>query len=76
MQEVQRAGTIVSVGDSLLTYETVPIGSLVFFGGQWRPWLRVRVHGPVMPSLVLMTAKRRRDDLLLPPRLAEKHDAR
>lgn len=65
VHEVPRAGTIVSVGDSLLSFNTVELGSPVVFGGKKRAWLRVRVHGPAMPLLVLLTAKRSSDKLVL-----------
>lgn len=62
--EVPRAGTVVCVGDSLLSFVVVELGMPVVFGGKQRPWLRVRVHGPEMPSLVLLTAKRSAEKLL------------
>lgn len=68
VHEVKHSGKIVSIGNSLLPFEMVEIGNRVTFGGRRSPWLRVRIHGPELPSLVLLTQERSRDRLVLPPK--------
>lgn len=68
VHEVRYAGKIIAIGDSLLSYNIVELGRPVCMGGKYIPWLRVRVHGDEMPFMVLLTAARCADQLVLPKR--------
>lgn len=68
VREVRRAGSVIAVGDSLLPYQVVELGTRVILSGRQLAWLRVRVHGDEMPSLVLLTQARSADKLVLESR--------